>query len=501
MIDAVDRPRPLILNYDAVAFCMPHLEGDEMIDSMFASTDLPGAPRPSIFWNWGEGNVAPWKSDILEPFTARRFARWAEEGFDVVGRCHEETKKRGLESFFSYRINGGDNDRYEDGRHHADMPKFKEAHPECLIHYDKSIAGQTTPKYDFSKQAVRDHKIAILAEVLDNYDFDGIDIDYARATPVLPPGKQWVLRDTLTEFMIDLRAMVEEKAAVRGHPILIAARIPATLFGCRFDGIDIEEWVASGLVDILTLGSRSYEVDYLFFNQLMLDTGVKCYPCIDDIHATDGYRNPPIDVFRGVFTNWKHQGFEGVTTFNFYTCDPKTPGNESKEVDDWMNSQWDLHKQVYEELGRGIDDLPKTFVIQRRLGGHFHDFHAVPESWKTPRESWFNSNIEAQLPAHLNADEDQDVFLRLYVGMNPSEIKAPVLRIVLSENEAIQVRINGSLALHSTAIVAPTTEDANWYEYPLDPSAIAEGENLIQISMARSIRESIWVEKVELSTE
>jgi len=496
MIDAIDRHRPLILNYDAVAFCMTHLEGDEMIDSMFASTDLPGSPRPSIFWNWGEGNVAPWKSEILDPFTARRFAGWAEEGFDIVGRCHEETKKRGLESFFSYRINGGDNDRYEDGHHCIDVPKFKEAHPECLIHYDKSIAGLTTPKYDFSKQAVRDHKIAILAEVLDNYDYDGIDIDYARACPVLPPGKQWMLRETLTEFMADLRKMVEAKAKVRNHPILIAARIPATLFGCRCDGIDIEEWARSGLVDILTLGSRSYEVDYRFFNDLMSGYGVKCYPCIDDIHATDGYRNPPIEVFRGVFTNWKHQGFEGVTTFNFYTCDPRTPGNESKEVDEWMDSQWTLHKQAYEEMGRGINDLAKTFVMQRRLGGHFHNFHANPWDWKTPRDSWINSNIEAQLPAHLSADEDQDVFLNLYVGLDPAKTENASLKIELSENEAIQVRINGFFAAYPNSVVH------NWYEYSIVPDVLAEGENLIQISLSHSLPScNAWVEKVELSVD
>jgi len=493
MIGAVDRERPLILNYDGVAFCMEHLEGDEMIDSMFASTDLPGTPRPSIFWNWGTGNFAPWKSEILEPFTARRFGRWAEEGFDIVARCHDETKKEGLESFFSYRINGGDTDRYEDGHHHIDLPKFKAAHPECLIYTEQSQKGLTTPKYDFSHKVVRDHKIEILKEVLDNYDYDGIDIDYARGCPVLPPGRQWMLRETLTEFMVDLRAMVEAKAEERGREILVAARIPATLAGCRFDGIDIETWAASGLVDILTLGSRSYEVDFRFFNDLMRDTGVQCYPCIDDIHATDGYRNPPIEVFRGVFANWKHQGFEGVTTFNFYTCDPRTPGNESKEVDDWMDSQWTLHKQVYEEMGRGIDDLAKTFVIQRRLGGHFHDFHALPWTWKTPRESWVNSNIEAQLPAHLSADEDQDVFLKLYVGVE--SVEAPILRIQLSGNEGIQVRVNGHLATY------PELVDKSWYEYRLDEAVLAEGENLIQISLSHSIPESkVWVEKVELST-
>lgn len=489
--------RNVIINYDAFAFCMPHLEGDVLIDSMLAAADLKNSPITSIFWNWGEGNFAPYPSKVLEPCDFGRFPGWAKKGFDIVGECHKATKERGLESFFSYRINGSDTDKFENGQHIPQMPKFKKANPDLLIYDEWSQRGLSTPKYDFSHIEVRAHKIAILEEVLDLYDYDGIEIDFARACPVLPPRRQWELREHVTEFMAGVRAMTEKKAAKRKRPILVGARVAPTQFGCQCDGLDIKEWVNQGLVNIFILGSRSYEVDYRFFQNIVqhapIGNGIiHCYPCIDEIHSTDGYRNPPLEVFRGVVTNWRHQGFTGFQTFNWQTNDPMLPAIDEK-TDDWLDSQWRLHKRVYEEIGRGIDGLDKTFVIQRRLGGHFRNFQSLPWNWKTPRQSWINSNIEAQLPAKLHADEDQDVFLTLYVGMPPVARMNAVLTILLSENEEIHVRVNGGF------YPVPEKITKNWYYYYLSAMDLAEGENLIQISLKHSIREcNTWVEKVEL---
>ena len=38
-------------------------------------------------------------------------------------------------------------------------------------------------------------------------------------------------------------------------PTHLAARIPETLVGCRFNGIDLEHWVGEQLIDLLALGS------------------------------------------------------------------------------------------------------------------------------------------------------------------------------------------------------------------------------------------------------
>ena len=144
---------------------------------------------------------------------------------------------------------------------------MKEAHPEWLIHtWKENFNVQHTTKdingfWNFAFNGVREHKLKILQEVCENYDLDGIEIDFARICPVLPPGHQWENRDRLTEFMRSLRFMLLEIEKKRDKPLLIAARVPENLQGCHFDGIDVDTWAQEELVDIFVMGVRSFDVD------------------------------------------------------------------------------------------------------------------------------------------------------------------------------------------------------------------------------------------------
>jgi len=502
-LEAVTRQRRVILNYDAVAGLMPWLDGEELVTSMFGSADLPNSPIDSVFWNWGEGNYSLYKSKHTPSYNFGRFAKWVDEGWDIIGLCHEGAKARGLESFFSYRINGNDADPVSPGKHIAQIPPFKQEHPEWLIH--GGTFNRKSPPYNFAIKEVREHKLDIIAEALDRYDFDGVEIDFARVCPVLPPGQQWELRWAITEFMAGVRDICNEEARHHKKPVLVAARVPETLEGCHFDGLDVEQWIESLSVDILTLGCRSFEVDYRAFHDLTAHANnpVRCYPCIDDIHATDGYRNPPMEVFRGVFANWRRQGFTGVQTFNFQNSNPMVeridpeylknhPMVGKLTISEWLQSQWDLHCRVYQELQVGdtfLDDDKVTFVIQRRGGGHSPHLNSFPWDWNTPRWLYCNTNMEGQLPALLYANPLRDVILKMYV----SKIGMAEIRVELSRPEEIEVRVNNILA-HPVDVKRKKS-----HRWMIPKARLALGENLIGISL----RKKKWysrttIEKVEI---
>ena len=506
---AVNRRRRVILNYDMIAWMAPNIEGTELVQSMFGAADIHDSPVDAMWMNWGENNFSIYDSKVIEtygtgddePEAHRRYQRWRKDGFDMVGLCNEGAKARGIESFFNCRINGSDSD------HILRIPKFKKEHPEMCLYDEKSSAGLSSPMYNFAFPEVQAHKIAILAEALDLWDLDGIEIDFARHCPCLPPGQAWEMRDCLSVFMVDLRVMVQRKAAKRGHPILISARVPETLAGCHYDGLDVRTWIEDGLVDILTLGCRTFEVEYLAFRKIAEGYPVKLYPCMDDVHATEGYASPPIEVWRGVVDNWMAQGFEGLQTFNMQNAEPHVL-TITNATDRWTISQWALHKLFYEEIGSGaIAKGKKTHVIQRRLGGR-RDFRGGypgdpirfrPWDWKTPRHQYCNSNIEAQLPALMKADRDQDLFLHLYVGTVPDFAH---LCVLLSSAESnIEVRVNNIL-------VPGEQNGVTFISTDIDTDVFAQGDNLIGISLAEtdpdvgfSLPEAdrgIWVEKVEL---
>ena len=96
------------------------------------------------------------------------------------------------------------------------------------------------------------------------------------------------------------REAFQEVAQARGRPLLIALRVPESILVCTFDGIDIETWVREQLVDILITGCGASDVDVPAYRRLAEGTSVKIYPSWDVYHPTDGYRQPPVEYWRGL---------------------------------------------------------------------------------------------------------------------------------------------------------------------------------------------------------
>ena len=202
---------------------------------------------------------------------------------------------------------------------------MKEAHPDWLIH-----TWNANGYWNFAIEGVHEYKLSILREAAENYDFDGIELDFARVCPVLPPGHQWEYRDRLTEFIRATREMLLEIARKRGRPLLLAARVPENLEGCHFDGIDAETWAQEELLDIFVMGCRSFDVDIAAFRRITAGTNIKLYPCIDDHHASDGYQWPPIEVMRGVAAELVSARRRWHRDLQLRPCNPRGDGSHRR---------------------------------------------------------------------------------------------------------------------------------------------------------------------------
>ena len=409
------------------------------------------------------------------------------EGIDLLRMGCEESRRRGIESFFSLRINGGDHDRSYLEHRIPKLPK-KWNNKDWLINWNADPEGP--PEYmspfhksafwNFAAKGLRDHKVSVLREVAENYDFDGIEVDFARNSPVLQPDQQWQDRDNLTDFMRSLRSALLEVERKRGRPFLLSARVPETVVGCHFDGIDVETWAGDQLVDILNLGCRSMEVDIPAFRRLTAGTTVKLYPSNDFVHVTDGYKPIPLKVGRGIYANWWHQAPDGVYTFNFHYHDQ-----------DW---------RLYREIGSPatLKHKDKTFVIQRRGGGHAPLMTPYPDDWSTPRFAYANTNMLGQLPATLDqaAKADNVLFLDMADDVNAAgdQLKSVKLRILLSKAASIEARLNGTL------LSAPGVDEL-WSEFATNPKLFAVGSNLISVRFTKPQPDAdsdVTIEKVEV---
>ena len=434
--DALNRRRRIVVQYDAEGLF--GVDFQQWLDYRFNYIDEPGSQIDSIWWDIGMGDWAVYPSKILEPYERPGLMKWREQGIDWVESLVEECQRRDLEVFWNHRISEVDI-MPAGGLEMEKVHPLKAAHPDWGIRtwWWQGLWNLTVPE-------VREYKVSILRELAENYDFDGIRIDFARHMPCLPPGRQWEHRAHATEFMRMVRLMLLKVEKKRGRPFLLAAKVPENLKGCRIDSFDVKAWAEQNLVDIFTLGSRSMNVDIAAFRRLTAGRNIELQPCLDDHHATDGYRYPPIEFFRGVFGNWWQQGVDSVETFNWSNATPKVcasigarPGPLSQ-------------RQAYHEAGspetlRGKD---KIFAVERRWG----------YPWC---EGYFNHNMFAPLPATL-ANDGRDTTLTVRVceplAALAETLKRVTLRIVLFGAEVgdrIEVGLNGT-------VLDVLTQDEEW---------------------------------------
>ena len=529
-LNAVNQRRRIIVNFDtnfgapSVVCPLAGMDIERLVKGYFSMIDEAGIQMDSIWWCWLDGNYANYPSQILPVWELPGFKQWWDAGIDPVRVFAEETKKRGREVFFSYRLNGTDMASIEP----LSKPLLKEAHPEWLIH---TWEAYRNPGYwNFTVQDVHDYKVSILREVAENYDYDGIEIDFSRGPVTLPPGHQWENRECLTEFMRVARAMTLEIEERRDRPFLLAARIPENLEGCHFDGMDVETWAREGLVDIFVLGNRSFDVDIAAFRRITAGTEIKLYPCIDDHHASDGYLHPPISVFRSVFANWWHQGADGIQTFNFSNW---TPAGAAFLGWNDIDPVWATHRQVYRELAdpEALEHKDKTFVVERRGGGHGPTVVPNPEDWTTPRWMYFITNMFAPLPAALANNGKADTLLEVYVADNladeAEQVESVTIRVLLSDPAAEHLPSNQRLQVITVATKAHTLQnippargiedqlelrlnnalldrpvvDEGWLVFTAQPNQFALGNNLIGMHVTERPADTqleVSIEKLEV---
>jgi len=531
-LEAVSRRRRVIVHFDVIHGepKFTNLKPDELVKLWFTFADQPGSQIDSIWWSWGEGNQSPYPSKILPLYNHPGYKKWADNGIDIMRIFLEASHKRGLEAFRSYVVNGSDRDLGP-----LEEIPLKREHPEWLIPPNDLDGPHTVGGrfWNFEIPQVREHKLEVLREVVENYDFDGLEMEFSEA-PLFPIGRQWKCREYLTQFMRTLRAMTLAQEARRGRPYLLAAHVPENLVGCRVDGIDVETWAREQLVDIFVMGRRSYDVDVEMFRRITAGTHIQLHPGSDEHHTTSGYNFPPIEVLRGVFSNWWHQGVDGLYTYNWnYALHKQAVEAGVMGAPHYSGPPGPLHRQLYQEMGEPemLRYQDKTFVVQRRgneVGGSYG-------SGGGPPRRWLFYNIIAQLPARLANDGIADTLLFLDVGDDLTveavcpRIKSLTLRVLLNdpaskdlpEDQKIEktliqqfrqvdyyyndpplkvIKEQLEMRFNNVPLGKPVIEHG-WLVYPVQPQVVALGENLVGlrvIGVRAASGDEIVLEKLEL---
>jgi len=459
-------PRRLLYNYDAWG---PFLKGHST-EAIHRNIDLfSGTQVTTVMLSPNAGQSLSYPSQVGEMCNSRPldseqqailhkgmgevFAKategiaelWQKQRIDTFGLLVQRALSQGLEVFGSFRMNDVHMAHMQDGQGPY-TDRFYREHPEWRV------PGSWALNYGIPE--VRQHRLAQLEELVRRYPLHGLELDFLRGIPYFPsdsavqsqlvtpetatrstPGFPRDMAETsipmMTAFVKEVRQMTNRVSRETGRNILLSARVPSSLAGCRRVGLDPVGWHQEKCLDFLTVGYFLH----LFFD-LPVDLfkaalpGLTIYGCVDYIVGgpyIDKYlyaRDGSAEIYRGATAALLARGADGVMLFNMYVCRGNDPDPKGK---DWRH---DEPLEVLKDL-RDLDSLegkPKLYLVDYRFDLFDRTFY----------------DTKAQLPQ--DTTPEIPLVTRLWIGekrLNDRKITLRVAAENLAPGTIVRVQING----------------------------------------------------------
>jgi len=404
------KPRRVLFNCDGCSVRIDNNDKHDLnvwIDQLFTGLD-PNYVGALLWCDGSGGNTALYDSNVLELDGARIgkpdpwVSKWIKEGNDPPKVVIREARKRGLDVFYSFRIND-----IHDAFTPSEFPTFKVQHPEWQIGQGQPYGYHTA--LNFAVPEVRDLKRRTIEEIFAKYDFDGLEIDFLRGPPFFMPGKEIENAHVLTDFLRAIRRMLDARAKERNRRIELMARVDEPLEACRLDGFQVGTWAKDGLVDALIMGSGTIEVDVAAFKKLVAGTPVRIYPCLYGWPST--YNPIPAALARGIALTYWRDDPDGVYVFNWF------PHQQN------MRYQIDLLKEIGE---------PKRVAVSNVM-------YAAERG--RPSKEYPHNWLRAKLPTKLEAGQLQEIPIE--IGGKPTDKAKVEVQVAVTGSSPLQITLDG----------------------------------------------------------
>ncbi len=407
-------------------------------------------------------------------------------GQDGLGIQVDFCRQNDREIFWSLRMNDR-HDAYPMGsrRWTYGLAPFKRDHPEYILgvpedweKYPDHPPRKLWSGVDYAHAEVRDHIFRLIQEVCEGYDIDGVELDFLRHVPYFKPGLEdqpakTEHRDAMTELIRRIRRMADEVGQRRGKPILITPRLPITIELCQFHGLDVEHWLAEGLIDFIIAGfgnanfrpmSRIVEMVELghrydtpvwaclqwgfWRHWAFLDSG---YDTVEEWYEAENSHWEATNSWPGVLQAWRgaamnawSAGADGLYTFNI----------------------WHADHPIFREIGdpNSIASLDKIYGVD-----YFSKRERAMEL--KPGE---DLSVELRVGSDVEADSVSQLRLRVHLmGLAGGED----LRSSLNTSALPQLKPAGTLEANT---------QGHWLECLLEPTQIKQGENRFKLTLGQS---------------
>jgi hypothetical protein len=240
---------------------------------------------------------------------------------------------------------------------------------------DPSFPKNARECLDFKHAEVRDERFALIRDTLTRYPVDGFELELNYVPYYFRPDEIDQGRSIMTEWVARVYRAVKDSGADRE----LVIRIPASIEGAHNVGLDVQEWIRRGIVDVLvgqTFSGPELVDQTVDFRPLVAAAkGSKCrvHAAIQSHLDSDRLGEAPIEMIRATACNYWAQGVDGLY------------------LAQWFNN-WPYGATFYEKLR----ELPHPDIMAPK-----DKFYYIPTTTGRYPQPVVEPGASMQLPAEL----------------------------------------------------------------------------------------------------
>ena len=464
---AAHRKRRIVMDNDGneVVYYMKDTTAKSLLDCR--TTALLGTQVDTIVYcTWSSGfgffthntKVGEVFDCTAEGFSKNKTKDLIAQGTDSLRIVTEFCRKNDIEIFWSMRMNDT-HDAWNAWYCSYLVPTLKKDHPDWLVASKEKrskVGGWTA--VDYARPEIRDLAFQYVEEVCNNYDVDGVVLDYFRHPVYFKAhahggtvGQEE--RDMLTDMMRRIRKMADEVGAKRGRPILITVRTPDSVEYCNAMGLDVVRWMKDDLIDLWAVSGYFRLNPWKTSVALGHQYDVPVLACLSESRLKDeaGKLRNGLPCYRTRALNAWAAGVDGVYTFNFF--DPKS--------------------RLWRDIGE-----PETITPLDRMYSTGARGTKVIRQWMVNGDRFLNRDpLAPERPRTLTPDKPARITLNVEENLAANGSANVTLDLQI---ENLKNADSVSVAMNDKTLPKGSIADG-WLHVPVDPTFVRQGENRIEV--------------------
>lgn len=266
-----------------------------------------------------------------------RYLDLLDAGIDWMAETVSACKQRGIAPWASVRMNDP----------HGYLEKWVDNPTNCPLFKDPANRLTGTPLrpgrhadvlwvgLNYERQAVRDYFLAMIRELVLDYDTEGLELDFLRTPAICEPNASQQTIDTMTSWIAEIRDVTQQKQEQTGRPFPFGLRIPPALGALRSIGLDVAAIVAADLIDFVSPSNYMQTAWELPLDDLRRQLGdsVSIYGNVEfALNGVSAYsptaettelRCPFVvtEALLGAAAGMRALGADGIELYNYYAAD------------------------------------------------------------------------------------------------------------------------------------------------------------------------------------